>query len=49
VDATIVSLRTSVPPTSSTACAAGVWATDSSYYYLCVSLNSWRRAALATW
>ena len=49
VDSTIVSLRTSVPPTSSTACATGSWATDSSYYYLCVSLNSWRRAALATW
>jgi hypothetical protein len=49
VDSTIVSLRTSVPPTSSTACAAGAWATDSSYYYLCVSLNSWRRAALSTW
>ncbi len=49
VDSTIVSLRTSVPATSSAACVTGSWATDSSYYYLCVSLNSWRRAALSTW
>ncbi len=49
VDSTIVSLRTSVPATSSAACVTGTWATDSSYYYLCVSLNSWRRAALSTW
>jgi hypothetical protein len=49
VDSTIVSLRTSVPATSSAACTTGSWATDSSYYYLCVSLNSWRRAALSTW
>jgi hypothetical protein len=49
VDSTIVSLRTSVPATSSAACTAGTWATDSSYYYLCVSLNSWRRTALSTW
>jgi hypothetical protein len=49
VDSTVVSLRTSVPTTSSAACAAGAWATDSSYYYLCVSLNSWRRTALSTW
>jgi hypothetical protein len=49
VDSTVVSLRTSVPATSSAACATGTWATDSSYYYLCVSLNSWRRAALSTW
>jgi hypothetical protein len=49
VDSTIVSLRTSVPATSGATCSTGSWATDSSYYYLCVSLNSWRRAALAIW
>ncbi|HXA67357.1 MAG TPA: hypothetical protein VNV82_19520 [Bryobacteraceae bacterium] len=49
VDSTIVSLRTSVPATSSAACTAGIWALDSSFYYVCVSLNSWRRAALSTW
>ena len=48
VDSTVVSLRTSAPATSSSACSAGSWATDSSYYYLCVSTNSWRRAALST-
>ena len=49
VDSTIVSLRTGVPGTSSAACAAGTWALDASFYYVCVSLNSWRRAAIATW
>jgi hypothetical protein len=49
VDSTIVSLRAAVPPTSSTACSAGTWALDSSFYYVCVSLNSWRRATLAIW
>jgi hypothetical protein len=49
VDSTVVSLQTSAPATSSSTCTTGSWATDSSYYYLCVSLNSWRRAALSTW
>jgi len=49
VDSTVVSLRTSVPATSSSACAAGSWALDTSYYYVCVTLNSWRRVALSIW
>jgi hypothetical protein len=49
VDSTVVSPRTSVPVTSSAACAAGSWALDSSFYYVCVSLNSWRRTAISTW
>ena len=49
VDSNVVGLRTSVPATSASACTMGSWATDSSYYYLCVSSNSWRRAALSTW
>ena len=49
VDSNVVGLKTSAPATSSSACTMGSWATDSSYYYLCVSANSWRRAALSTW
>jgi hypothetical protein len=49
VDTTVVSLRTGVPGTSNAACAAGSWALDSSFYYVCVSLNSWRRAPISTW
>jgi len=49
VDSTVVSLRTSVPGTSSSACAAGSWALDSSFYYVCESLNSWRRATISIW
>jgi hypothetical protein len=35
--------------TSSSTCTAGVWALDPNYYYVCVTTNNWRRAALATW
>jgi hypothetical protein len=48
VDSTVVSLRTSAPATSSSACAAGVWALDTNYYYICVTANSWRRLPLST-
>jgi hypothetical protein len=48
-DPSVISLRTSVPSTSGTACTAGAWATDTVYYYLCVSQNSWRRATLSSW
>ena len=48
-DPSVLSLRVSAPATSSTACSTGVWASDTSYYYLCVATNSWRRAALSSW
>ena len=41
--------RTSAPATSSTACTPGSWATDSSYYYVCISQNSWRRVGISLW
>jgi hypothetical protein len=47
-DSAVVGLRVSVPGTSSTACAAGAWAADGSFYYSCISTNSWRRVALTT-
>jgi len=49
VDSTLVALRVPAPATATTACTAGVWATDGTYYYVCVSTNSWKRTALATW
>jgi len=47
-DQSLISLRASAPSSSSAACTSGAWATDSTYYYLCVSQNSWRRLALGT-
>jgi len=47
-DPSVISLRTSVPATSSTACTSGAWASDTTFYYLCVTQNSWRRSALST-
>jgi hypothetical protein len=47
-DSNLLSLRTGVPSVSNSACAAGSWAMDASFYYLCVSSGSWRRAALAS-
>ena len=34
---------------SSTACNQGEIAWDANYVYVCVSANSWRRSALASW
>ncbi|HYL77031.1 MAG TPA: hypothetical protein VEU96_22640 [Bryobacteraceae bacterium] len=48
-DTTLIGIRAAVPATSSTACIAGSWATDNSYYYVCVATDSWRRATLAAW
>jgi hypothetical protein len=48
VDSTLVGLHASVPGTSSSACTTGAWAMDTSFYYICVSTNVWRRAALAS-
>lgn len=47
-DTSVIGLRTAAPATSTTACTAGSWATDGSYFYLCTSTNVWARAALST-
>jgi hypothetical protein len=47
-DTTVIGLRVAAPATSATACTAGSWATDGSYFYLCTVTNVWGRAALST-
>jgi len=47
-DSTVVGLRVAAPATSSSACVAGTWAADTSYYYVCVNASAWLRAPLAT-
>jgi hypothetical protein len=47
-DTTVIGLRVAAPATSSTACTAGSWATDGSYFYLCTGTNVWGRAALSS-
>jgi hypothetical protein len=49
IDASIVSMRNSVPATSSDVCSPNDWATDGVYYYLCVAANTWKRTLLSTW
>ena len=49
VDPTLVGMWAAVPSTSSSPCAQGAWSLDSSFYYVCVATNTWRRAALSTW
>lgn len=49
VDPTLVGMWAAVPSTSSSPCAQGAWSVDSSFYYVCVATNTWRRAALASW
>jgi hypothetical protein len=48
VDTTVVGLRVAAPATSSSACTAGSWATDGSFFYLCTATNVWARAVLST-
>lgn len=48
-DPTLLGLWAAIPATSSSACTQGAWSVDSSFYYVCVATNTWRRAALATW
>jgi hypothetical protein len=45
--ATIIARHT--PASSSEACLAGQVAWDSSYHYVCVAANQWKRAALESW
>ena len=49
VDTTVVGLRVAVPATSSSSCTPGAWSADSSFYYVCVASNTWKRAGVATW
>ena len=45
-------IRLPVPKTPASAAAtgtAGDWAYDSSYIYVCVATNSWKRVAIASW
>ena len=49
IDPTLVGLWSPVPPASSSACTKGAWSVDSSFFYLCVAANSWRRTALTSW
>ena len=46
----VITLPTGVvPSTASTNCTAGQWWYDTSYWYVCVAANTWKRTALATW
>lgn len=42
-------ISNSVPATSSSNGTAGTFRYDSSYVYVCVANNTWKRAALSTW
>lgn len=49
IDTTTVGLRVAVPATSTSTCVQGSWAADASFHYVCVSTDTWRRAALSSW
>lgn len=48
-DPTVVGLRVATPAISTSPCAAGSWAADNSFYYVCISANTWKRAPVASW
>lgn len=50
LDADRVVVKNSVTPASASAtCVTGTQAWDSSYVYVCVATDTWKRAALSTW
>jgi hypothetical protein len=49
IDPTLVGIWAAVPSSSSSPCAQGAWSMDTSFYYVCVATNSWRRVAITTW
>jgi hypothetical protein len=49
IDTSLVGLQTTAPATSSSVCTVGSWAKDADFYYVCVSANTWKRAALSSW
>jgi hypothetical protein len=49
VDASVVGLRTPAPASAGSSCTSGAWAADTSYYYICVATNTWRRIAISAW
>ena len=42
-------ITSSVPATASSTGSAGTIAYDSSYLYVCVAINTWKRVAIASW
>lgn len=46
---TITLTSSSTPASSTTACTAGTISWDSSYVYVCVATNTWKRSAISTW
>lgn len=45
----IIGTSLDVPSTSSSACLPGQTAASSSFFYVCASVNSWRRVAISAW
>ena len=48
-DGTIRLPVTKTPATAGATGTTGDWAYDSSYVYVCVATNTWKRVAIATW
>ena len=42
-------VKVKVPASASAAGVAGQWAVDSSWLYVCIANNTWKRAAISTW
>jgi hypothetical protein len=49
VDSTLIGLRVATPGSSTSSCQTGSWSYDANYVYICISVNTWRRAQLASW
>lgn len=45
----LLTVAGSTPASSSATCEAGVITWDSSYIYVCIATNTWKRVAISTW
>ena len=46
---TLHTFKTSAPTSTTSSGTKGEWAQDSSYLYVCIATNSWKRVAWGTW
>ena len=49
VDPSVIGFLVVTPSSSNASCSAGSWSYDSSFLYICVAANTWRRMGVSTW
>lgn len=48
-DPAVVAMRVAAPATATSPCSPGAWSASSTFYYVCVGVDTWRRVGLVSW